>query len=51
MDGDEMHVLGQALYRGCYLQSHRNMLPIMKGGICDVTCEALCAMMYSYGLY
>lgn len=37
MDGDEMHVLGQALYRGCYLPSQRNMLPIMAAEICYMT--------------
>lgn len=48
MDGDEMHVLDQALYRGFYLQSHRNMLSITVGGICDMTCVVLCAVIYSY---
>lgn len=51
MDGNEMHVAGQALYRRRYLQSRGNMLPIMTGGIRYVICAALCAEIYSHVLF
>lgn len=50
MDEDEMHVLGLSLYQGCYLQSRRNVLPIMGIGICYMTRVVLYAVIYSYGL-
>lgn len=55
-----MHVLGLSLYRGCYLQSHKNMLPIvamwnllhdMCGTVCGKNTRLYALVDYSRSLH